>query len=216
MKVTTMLIMVISTIHSNPCLAEPDAKSFSFKGTRFGDSLKPEKTSNKLDLEPWEMDWGSAAKAHLYPRIRERNEKDEARLRFGEFSLRSINYKYLDGKLFEIYASFYPTTGCGSIAEIVKMLEIRYTIKLEEKYQKSTERYDGSFANQSISIDVKCDRPLLSLYEEKDAGERETSVTFRETKAYKQSQAHIMDALKKQSRDSKKLSDEKIKSEINF
>lgn len=216
MKASTLFITAISIATPNWCLAEPNAKSFSFKETRFGDSWPPEKGNDQTALEPWKRDWGNIAKAHPYPRIQERDEKDERRLRFGERPLSSINYKYLDKKLFEIHASFNPTIGCGWAGEIVRMLEIRYAINFEEKYEKINENFIGTFANQSISIDVKCARSIFSLYEEKDNGERTTSVTFREKKGYKHSQEHIMDTLNRRSQDLREAGDRKIKSKIDF
>lgn len=217
MQLLSVFFAVISIFCSGACFAEPDAHSFSFKGVRFGDSWSSERRDVGGDnLEPWEMDWSSSPQVFGYPRMWEKEEKDETRLFFGDIALHSIKYKYFDKKLIEISVLFAPTVGCEGIDQVNKMLEIRYGVKFGEKYQRSKGRYENRFANKSVSIDVKCDQPALALYEERDTGERVISIFFRDVKAHRLSQAYVLDVENRRTQKSREAGDQEIKSKINF
>lgn len=199
------------------CIAEIDVNSFSFKGVKFGDSWSIGRiNSESAKLEPWERDLSIRPQVHSYPRIWEKYEEDRARLVFGEFSLSSITYRYFDRKLFEIDVMFVPTIGCGSVDEVNKMLEIRYAVRFDEKYLNGKEHYQALFANKSVSIEVKCDKSILTLFGEQDTGKRVISIVFRDVNAYKQSQAHMLETIEKRAQESKEAIEKKIKSKINF
>ena len=210
MKALVLSIAIFSIVRPSVCIAEIDVNSFSFKGVKFGDSWSIGRVnSESARLEPWDRDWSNLPQVHSYPRIWERYEKDRTRLVFGEFPLSSITYRYFDRKLFEIYVLFGPTIGCGSIDEVNKMLEVRYTVRFDEKYLNGKERYQGLFANKSVAIEVKCDQSILALYGEQDAGERVISIVFRDVNAYKQSQAHMLDTIDKRAQESKEAIEKK-------
>lgn len=217
MKIMGLFFAAISIVESGACFAEPDVHNFSFKGVRFGDSWSSEhRAVNNENLEPWEMDWSNSREVSGYPRIWQKKERDKTQFFFGDFPLDSISYKYFDGRLFEIGVLFSPSIGCENVDEINKMLEIRYAVKFDGKHQKGKGFYESRFENKSISIDVKCDRPILALYDDYDKGGRVVSILFRDAKIYKLTQAYVQETINRWNKESREAADHKVKAKINF